>query len=138
MKISVPFPILLVGCASIAVAGGKIDPIDAKTEGCTSEATSTMSMLECENQAYDAWDARLNQNYQRVRGHLDAEGKKALQASQRDWLKHRDGEFQWMQDAYRKMQGTIYQVSAASTRVRIVRDRALQLQSFLETVEESH
>lgn len=135
------FPLVCVGLlltSSLVKAEEKLDPIDAQLSECQVANPTTMGMLECQSKAYEAWDARLNKVYQRVRGHLDPEGKKDIQAAQRDWLKFRDGEFKWTQSAYGKMEGSIYSLYIAQAKLNVVRSRVRLLQSFVDAAEESH
>ncbi|MBK9579151.1 MAG: DUF1311 domain-containing protein [Fibrobacterota bacterium] len=128
----------LLLASSLALAEEKADPIDLACSECQVANPTTMGMLECQSKAYEAWDARLNKVYQRVRGHLDPEGKKDLQAAQRDWLKFRDGEFKWTRTAYGKMEGSIYSLYIAQAKLEVVRSRVRLLQSFVDAAEESH
>lgn len=132
------FLLLLAGLTTQSYAAEKVHPLDVESDRCFQDASTTLAMIDCEGSAYRAWDDRLNKVYPRVRAHLDAQGKKDLQAAQREWIKFRDAEFRWNGNAFLKMQGTMYKVSAASARVRVVRQRVLELEGFLEVVEESH
>ncbi|HNY31926.1 MAG TPA: DUF1311 domain-containing protein [Fibrobacteria bacterium] len=133
-----PFLLLLAGLATVSFAGEKSHPLDVESDRCLQEATTTLAMLDCHASAYQAWDERLNKVYPRVRGHLDSEGKKELLAAQREWLKFRDAQAQWTNNAFLKMEGSIHRVGAASARVQVVRQRVLELEQFLEIVEEQH
>lgn len=46
--------------------------------------------LYCLNKVYQAADAELNENYKKLMGKLDADGKAMLKARQIDWIKMRN------------------------------------------------
>lgn len=57
--------------------------------GCGSK-TNQVEMNQCAHAAFIRADAEMNRLYKQQMSHLDADGKKRLQASQRAWLRYRD------------------------------------------------
>lgn len=53
---------------------------------------STVGMVTCLQEEYEAWDERLNIVYARLRGDLEPDVFEALQNSQRAWLNFRETE----------------------------------------------
>jgi uncharacterized protein YecT (DUF1311 family) len=93
-------------------------------------------MLSCLDDAYQRWDNELNIVYQRLRGHLHAEGKSVLKTSQRAWIAYRDAEFQTIDAIYGSLQGSMWSLTRMSAKVEFVKARTLELQMYLEALLE--
>lgn len=57
---------------------------------CMSEAVSTVDMRKCSQAAYELWDKKLNENYQKAMRSGSEEDGKILRDAQRAWLAYRD------------------------------------------------
>ena len=57
---------------------------------CMAEAMSTVDMRECSQAAYELWDRKLNENYQKAMRSSSEEDRKVLREAQRAWLAYRD------------------------------------------------
>jgi uncharacterized protein YecT (DUF1311 family) len=93
---------------------------------------STPGMVEAYAWAEDEWDKLLNENYKALMKKLSKENQEKLRASQREWIKYRDLEFEFSGNFYLSFDGTLYRVIYAGLRTDFVRERALQLGSYLE------
>jgi uncharacterized protein YecT (DUF1311 family) len=107
-------------------------PIDIELEKRIDADPSTAGMVEASYWAEEEWDKLLNKNYQALMKKLDKENQEFLRASQREWVKYRDLEFKFSGNFYGGFDGTMYRVIAAGFRADFVRNRALQLGSYLE------
>lgn len=110
-------------------------PIDMALEECLSidSNQSTYGMMECLRTAQDAWDAEMNRSYKELMGSLDSAGQSGLKGAQRAWIKYRDAEIELCGSLYYgNLDGTMYHVMAADRVMQIVRQRALELQSYLD------
>lgn len=89
---------------------------------------STSGTVDAAEKAYSEWDAELNKNYKGLLAKLPSEkARAALKTSQSAWLQFRDKEFQALDQLYGGLEGTMYVPMSVESRIRIVRDRALQL-----------
>lgn len=102
--------------------------IDATMKSCLDNAMTTVSIRDCYNQAYKAWDTELNKQYSLIMKTLDLNGeqKAALRNSQREWLTYRDSYFKALQSYY-PAEGTIWGIIYDEQVMQIVRDKALSL-----------
>lgn len=116
-------------------AGGE-HAIDDWLADCLGKETSTLGTKACLGQAFDKWDAELNQKYRALNSRLDAKAQAALRDAQRAWLAFRDLELAWLAQFYGGLDGSLYGVMLAADRVERVRRRALDLGSLLAVREE--
>ena len=128
--------VLLLLAVSLLIRAGEPakHPIDVQTDRCMETDSSTHGMLTCLSTAYERWDKELNANYSKLMEKLDPEGKRTLKAAQLAWLKYRDSEFKLLDQIYSKLDGTMYLVMRSADRVEIVRKRAMELASHLDTL----
>jgi uncharacterized protein YecT (DUF1311 family) len=110
-------------------------PIDKALESCLDKNSSTAGMVECMDRAYKQWDGELNRVYAELMKRLDAAEKAKLKEAQLQWLKFRDSEFKVIDGIYSKMDGTMYIPMHVDSRALIVRNRALELKSYLSLLE---
>jgi uncharacterized protein YecT (DUF1311 family) len=134
---------LLVLCTAAAVnydasAAEKVHPIDKWTAQCEKNSKSTADSVDCHEQAYKKWDAELNKQYKLLSAELTPAERKNLQATQLQWIKFRDQELKLIDDMYNNhKEGSMYAPMQAASRARIVRERALLLQHYLELLNET-
>jgi len=119
-----------------APAQVKKHPIDIWLEQCTAKDESTLGQTKCLGEAYEKWDAELNRVYKALAVKLPEAGRAALKTAQLAWLKFRDEEFNYLNALYDPLQGSMYRVVKAADRVDVVRKRALELQSYLDILEQ--
>jgi uncharacterized protein YecT (DUF1311 family) len=110
-------------------------PIDAAVEEMIDDDPSTAGMIEAGQWAESEWDKLLNENYNALMKHLDKKNQAALKASQREWIKFRDLEFEFIGSFYGGMDGTMFRAIAAGDRADFVRERALKLGGYLASLE---
>jgi uncharacterized protein YecT (DUF1311 family) len=104
--------------------------IDKQEENCLKKDSSTAGCVNCAEQTYKEWDRQLNIYYTELIELLEPAQKAELKKSQLNWLKFRDGEFKQIESLFSTLEGTMYIPMQVESRVRIVRDRALQLISY--------
>jgi uncharacterized protein YecT (DUF1311 family) len=124
-------------CANLAFADDEAPkhPIDAELEERIDADSSTVGMIEACQWAEGEWDKLLNENYQALMKKLDKKNQAVLKASQREWIKFRDLEFEFIGSFYGGMDGTIFLTIAAGGRADFVRERALKLGGYLSSLE---
>jgi uncharacterized protein YecT (DUF1311 family) len=69
-------------------------------------------------------------------GVLSAPEKELLRQAQRKWLEYRDSEVKFSAEMHYNLQGTMWRIVAADRRASIIRDRALALKVYYETLPE--
>lgn len=118
----------------------KPHPIDKKMDECMQEAPSTTGMNACMATARIEWDKEMNRVYNALMKKLPAKEQAALKASQKAWLTHRDLEIKNIQNVYsfiydKNGGGTMYSLGASDAQMVLVKNRALELSSLLDSVE---
>lgn len=112
-------------------------PIDKALEACLDKNSSTAGMVDCIGKAYDKWDKELNRVYAELMKRLSPDARAKLKEAQLQWLKFRDSEFKLQEGIYSKLEGTMYIPMSADSRMQVVKNRALELKSYLDLLKES-
>ncbi len=122
--------------AGHATAQDSKHPIDVWFANCVAQDNSTAGQRNCYGNAYTLWDKELNQQYKNLMKRLDANGQKALKASQAAWLKFRDAESKLSGLIVNSREGTMWLIVGDSDRMELIRKRALELKRYLEILDE--
>lgn len=111
-------------------------PIDLKIEQCLSidSNQSTFGMINCIRTAMEEWDTELNKYYSLLIDKLSIDEQEKLRAAQRKWLEYRDKEFEFIETMHGNMEGTMWKIVEADSRNNVVRQRALELTSYYNTL----
>ena len=117
-------------------AQNKRHRIDIMEKQCIEQESNsnTIGMVNCINKAAAEWDKELNKNYHLLMSELSSNSQKKLRLSQRQWLKYRDKEFEFISTFYNELQGSIYSVLFASDRREFIKKRALELKSYHDVI----
>ncbi|MCL1876328.1 MAG: DUF1311 domain-containing protein [Synergistaceae bacterium] len=114
----------------------KDHPIDIALESKIDDDPSTAGMVEAFEWAIKEWDNLLNVNYSALMNKLDKKEQERLRASQREWIKYRDLEFEFNAKYWAAFQGTMYVSFPLSFQSDFVRERALRLGYYLEDLND--
>ena len=128
-KLSLVFCLLLL--VSIAFAQDQKHTIDVTLENCMDKNPSTHGTIGCIVEAQKQWDAELNKQYKALTLKLTPAQKTALLNAQREWIKWRDLEYKSIDVLYSTMEGTMYQPMQLNDKMKVVKNRALELRSYL-------
>jgi len=110
--------------------------IDADLEKCLSKDNSTAGQRNCINSARNSWDKELNKSYLSLSQKLTKTGKNELVEAQRNWILFRDSEFKLIDKYYfDTKKGTLFYVIAENKKLEIVKERALQIEEYVEQFE---
>jgi uncharacterized protein YecT (DUF1311 family) len=114
----------------------KKHPIDIKLEKCHSidSNQTTYGMMRCEAIAEEDWDKEMNKYYKLLMETLGTDEKKKLKEAQISWLNYRDKEKEFSGTMHYNMEGTMWRVAAASRSCEIIKQRALELQGYYDTL----
>src|SRR5215472_12071127 len=108
------------------------DPLDTALDACLAkpEALSTPGMVECTDEAIQAWDKRLNEVYKRVLAELDPKSRELVRASQRRWVAFREAEQEAMGGPWRQDKGTIICVLSVNADLSAIKERVQELKLY--------
>ncbi|MEI7596039.1 MAG: lysozyme inhibitor LprI family protein [Bacteroidota bacterium] len=112
--------------------------IDIQLQKCLDSTANqtTVGMIDCTRRAMDAWDSELNKYYKQLMNILSEEEKEKLKLAQQKWLLYRDTEISLAGTVFNNLQGTIWRIVAAERQMDIVKQRALGLKSYYETLKD--
>ena len=107
--------------------------IDSDLKKCLSTDNSTGGQRKCINSARNSWDKELNKSYLSLSQKLSKTGKRELVEAQRNWILFRDSEFKLIDKYYFDVKkGTLFYVIAENKKLEIVKERALQIDEYVE------
>lgn len=106
------------------------NPIDTWYAKAMEKDYSTAGMRDTANQARTLWDKDMNATYGRLMARLNDRQQASLRDAQRAWLKYRDAEGAALGSIVPVQDGTIWQLSATTQAMELVRQRALQLKAY--------
>ena len=95
---------------------------------------STAGMRTALNQARQMWDQDMNASYQQLMKRLPEKKRTILKKSQRAWVAFRDADGEAIGAIISGREGTMYQLAGTDAGYQRVRDRALQLKAYEETL----
>jgi len=103
--------------------------IDGKLERCLEKDAnvSTAAQIQCIGEAYTLWDDALNRYYQATKTAYGEKSQKALLTAQRNWMKFRDKELEFISTVYNNLGGTLYRIIANDDNMNLVKNRTLEL-----------
>ena len=114
----------------------KKDTIDVELSQCLdkTENQTTAGMCDCTYKALDQWDRKLNTIYKSLLTKLDTTGRNKLTEAQRQWIKFKEKEIELIDATYGQADGTMWRISRADKVLQITRQRAVDLETLLETI----
>lgn len=107
--------------------------IDKELQDCLNlnENYTTKGMIDCVNAATTKWDIELNKTYKKILDLLTVEQKEKLRIAQRKWIEYRDKEIEFSIQIYSDMQGTMWIPVSAQTKLDLIRQRTVDLESYI-------
>jgi len=118
-----------------AYAEDEKHPIDSELEKRLEVADTTVDMMEAYAQTAADWDKLLNENYNALMETLSGEQQERLRASQREWIKFRDLEFEFNANFWDDLGGTMWGIFPYVFQSDFIRARALQLGALINPLE---
>lgn len=112
-----------------------LDPIDKIEQDCISKTADTQEMNKCTQMAQQLWEKDINKNLAELKGILSAEDYKKLQLSQTSWENYIDKEYGFINSLTSYTQGTMYLNTKEGWRTEILKQRALTLRGYLNTLK---
>ena len=128
MKKSILSVLLLISSSTFAQSNDSfIKQLDDRANACSNNAQNTIESVDCRSKALADWDKELNTQYKLLMNEQSTEFKNALRKSQRAWITYRDSYNSAMNAFYGQQQGTIWGIVYSDSKVRVTRDRAIEL-----------
>ena len=112
-----------------------LDPIDKIEQDCISKTADTQEMNKCSQKAQELWKKDINKNLAELKEILSAEDYKKLQLSQTSWENYIDKEYGFINSLTSYTQGTMYLNTREGWRTEILKQRALALREYLNTLK---
>lgn len=128
------FLIFLSCCYSTAQT--TMHPIDKAEQDCISKTADTQVMNQCSITAQNEWEKEIKKTLSELKSVLDKESYKSLINSQNSWEKYKIDEFRSIDKMLKNKQGTMYLNVDKGLKVDIVKQRALKLKEYLNTVND--
>jgi len=113
-------------------------PIDIAYKKCLDNPNNqtTIGMVDCAIKARGAWEVEVEKYYKLLLTKVSEETKPLLRKSQETWKEYKKSEFDFSNEMYLSMGGTIWQIVAADNKTEFVKQRALLLKSHYENLTE--
>ena len=117
-----------------AQAGPGSNPIDDILKECRDdkENRNPDGSIQCEYAARIAWEKEIDKTYKMLLAILNAEEKRLLKISQKDWITYRDNEMLYASVFYKNMKSETWLVVNSVRLTSIFRTRALELQEYYD------
>ncbi len=131
--------IMILALSSALFAENRVKhAIDIELNKCLSIESNmtTAGMTGCASAAYKQWDRELNIIYKKLSSRLEVQQRIRLKLSQKAWIKYRDLEFKSIDSIYDKLEGTVYIPMRVSEKIKIVRNRVLELSGHLSLLNQ--
>ena len=108
------------------------DAIDIALDAClaTTEGQTTAGMVNCTGSAIGAWDARLNETYQKAMSTLDPHSRALLRTAQRRWLEFRTADQAAMSGPWRSGHGSLMRVQVMAASLSAMKERVAELRLY--------
>lgn len=119
---------------SLKAQAKKNYPIEQALQNCIAKDFANTALLKCYQTAYQEWDKELNQLYKELRQLLNNKQQRVLKNAQRNWINYRDSEFLMLTTIYGNLAGNQWQLLIIATKVEIVKQRALELHDYIQTL----
>ena len=125
------FPILYLSTLILNSADSSQHPIDKQLYNCLQQSHATMPRARCYSTTSDLWEKDIYATQKKLLLKATTAQKKKLRENQQDWEKERDKEFAEIADRYNFKRGTGYIPVRIELRMKVLRKRALELESAL-------
>lgn len=126
-------------CAVRAAEEPASHPIDRRFVECTDSpgGEDWVSFRSCQSQAIDAWEREIVRLHTRLSRRLPADARVALDRTQEAYFHFAESERRFLQPYYSSMEGNFTNSHSNFSLMRLYRNRAGQLASYLDVLEQS-
>lgn len=113
-----------------------LDQIDKAERECISKTADTYEMNICSQIAQQSWEKDIQKTLAELKKILNPEDYKKLQISQVSWENYKNKDYNLIDSVVSYKQGTMYLNFREGWRTEIVKQRALILRGYLNTLKE--
>lgn len=114
----------------------RIASVEVQSDDCRTSNPTDIGLRICALEELEAWDVELNIAYRTLINGLGSDAARAeLRSVQRAWLTYRDAEFEYIENKYSHISGSMYPRLIALQKIPIVKNRVLQLSMHVRTRE---
>ncbi len=113
-----------------------LNPIDKAERECISKTADTYEMNICSQIAQQSWEKDIQKTLAELKKILNPEDYKKLQSSQVSWENYKNKDYNLIDSVVSYKQGTMYLNFREGWRTEIVKQRALILRGYLNTLKE--
>ena len=110
-----------------------IHPIDKAIQECMSKQDATHEMNKCVYIAMDSWSKEIDKYLNLLKSVTTEEDYNNILKAQKDWETYRDSEFEAVSVIMEK-QGTMFLNSTVGMKSALIKERALFLKEFYDTL----
>ncbi len=110
-----------------------IDDVEVK---CIANTSDTQEMNKCSKIAQVSWEKEIKKSLIQLKKRMDNTSYKSLMKSQRIWQEYKNQEFSFIQKIINNKQGTMYLNVEQGLKTNILKQRALILQEYIETIND--
>lgn len=121
------------------MAKAAIHPIDQQVNELLDKNQDTHGQIQAIGKGIELWDAELNRVYKELMAAYagNEKAKAALKTAQLAWLKFRDAEHKHLSELYAIKDGSMYRIFHNSDHMELIKARALELKSRLDTLNDA-
>lgn len=112
--------------------------IDKVERECLVKAVSTADMIGCTYNAMDSWFVEIDKSTKSLKDVLSSEKYTVISNSQKQWKKYQEAEFDSINEIIFDKGGTMYHPIATSFKANIVKQRALELKAYCNTLVDKY
>ena len=109
--------------------------IDVSYHECIEQNKSTAGRRNCGNEALAKWVKLINSSYSELLRLLDEDQKSELRKSHIAWVNYKEWEYRNFCSLLKNKRGTMWGLYALSKEVKLAKQRALELNSYIDLVE---
>lgn len=113
-----------------------LDPIDNAERSCISKTSDTYEMNACSQIAQQSWEKDIQETLAELKKFLNPEDYKKLQSSQTSWENYKNKNYNLIDSVVSYKQGTMYLNVREGWKTEIVKQRAIILREYLNTLKE--
>ena len=110
-----------------------IHPIDKAIQDCMSKQDATHEMNKCVYIAMDSWSKEIDKYLNLLKSATTEEDYNNILKAQKDWETYKDSEFEAVSVIMEK-QGTMFLNSTVGMKSALIKERALFLKEFYDTL----
>ncbi len=110
-----------------------VHPIDKAMQDCMSKQDATHEMNKCVYIAMDSWNKEIDKYLNLLKSITTEEDYNNILKAQKDWETYRDSEFEAVSVIMEK-QGTMFLNSTVGMKSALIKERALFLKEFYDTL----